>query len=280
MDMMPLEYRAWLGVRTRYLTRVRAMMDGVISSSFSSKGILSIFIIGIVLVHAFPGVVLVMTPHTRLTAWMLVGEGFFGWTYLTSGVFSTFIFLLSAGITSNLISQDLRNRSFVIYFSRPLGVTEYLIGKFGGTFVVMSAFCTLPVLVNGIMIMATQTGPDYISSVRILLLTLVAGSFASLLFIPYGMMLSSLTKRKAYAGIGTFMTYFSLTLVGEFFSASDPNWKLLNPMNVLHYSFELIYGLGLPTDISPDLYVLALIILLVPTTIITGIRVKRYEGAV
>ncbi|MFO8109508.1 MAG: hypothetical protein R6U17_03155 [Thermoplasmata archaeon] len=277
MPLMPVKYKDWSGIRTRYLTRLSAVVYRVIAASFSSKGILSLFIIGIVLVHAFPGVFLVMTPHTRLTAWMLVGEGFFGWTYLTSGVFSVFIFLLSAGVTSNLISQDLRNKSFVIYFSRPLGVTEYIIGKLGGAFLVMSTFCTLPTFVVGLMIIATQTGPNYAGGFRVLLLTLIAGFFASVLFLPYGMMLSSLTKRKAYAGIGTFMTLFSLTVVSEFFSNTSANWNLVNPMNVLHYSFELIYGFGLPLDIDSRLYAMSLFLFLVPPLMITAWRVKVHE---
>ncbi len=277
MPLMPIKYKDWSGIRTQYLTRLSAILYRVINASFSSKGILSIFIIGIVLVHAFPGVVLVMTPHARLTAWMLVGEGFFGWSYLTSGLFSIFIFLLSAGVTSNLISQDMRNRSFVIYFSRPIGVTEYIIGKFGGAFLVMAAFCLLPTIVVGLMIMATQTGPQYGEGFGVLLLTIIAGSFASIFFLPYGMMLSSLTKRKAYAGIGTFMSLFSLTIIGEFFAGFSPHWKLVNPMNILHYSFELIYGFGLPLDIDGRLYVLALFLFLVPPFVITAWRVKIKE---
>ncbi len=280
MPLMPIEYKDWSGMRTKYLNRLASMAYRVLESSFSSKGILSLFIVGIVLVHAFPGVVLVMTPHSKLTKWMLVGEGLFGWTYLTSGLFSIFIFLLTAGVTSNLISQDLRNRSFVVYFSRPIGVTEYLIGKFGGAFLVMGAFCLLPTIVVCVMIIATQTGNMYLESMRILLLTGVAGTFASMVFLPFGVMLSSLTKRKAYAGIGSFMTLFSLTMIGEFFSGFSPHWKLVNPMNILHYSFEVIYGLGLPLDIDARLYVLSLFLLTVPPVIVTGWRVKSEEERV
>jgi len=277
LPMRSIKYKEWSGGKTRYLTRLSAMIIRVIYSSFTSKGIVAIFVTGIVLVHAFPGVVLVMTPHPRLSAWMLIRESLFGWTYLTSGIFAIFTFLLVSGVTSNLISEDLRNRSFVVYFSRPIGITEYLIAKFSGAFSVMSFFCLLPPVVISLMIMATQTSPYYGEGLRVLLMTVVAGIFASMFFIPYGIMLSSLTKRRLYAGIGTFMTLSSLTIVGEFFSTFSPPWKLVNPMNVLHYSFEVIYGYGLPLDIDSRLYVITLFLYTVPPVIITIVRVNN-EG--
>jgi len=44
---------------------------------------------------------------------------------------------------------------------------------------------------------------------------------------PLGLMLSSLTTRKTYAAVGTFMAVFVLQVIAGIFQRYDPNWALL-----------------------------------------------------
>ena len=68
--------------------------------------------------------------------------------YLGGGLFVIFSMLLAAIVTSDLISEDLASRSFVLYFSRALKVRDYLAGKAAGALLVMSLFCALPPVIR------------------------------------------------------------------------------------------------------------------------------------
>lgn len=47
-------------------------------------------------------------------------------------------------IAPPMISQDVRSRAFLLYFSRPLTRGEYLLGKLASVWVYLSLISTLP----------------------------------------------------------------------------------------------------------------------------------------
>lgn len=170
--------------------------------------------------------------------------------YLTSGLLLIFTMLLAAIICADVIADDLANNSFVLYFSRPVRTLDYLLGKFVGLSFVMGLFCLLlPVLYVMVMI-GTQTGSDYSGGVKILGLTFVAGILTSLYFLPYGLLISSITKSKAYAGIGIFMSFFVLSIISEIFQQFNENWMLIDPFENLFNSFIVLFDGRLPNGIS------------------------------
>jgi ABC-type transport system involved in multi-copper enzyme maturation permease subunit len=142
---------------------------------------------------------------------------------------------------------------------------DYLAGKLGGGFAVMSVFCLLPVIIFGVAIIATQTGSKYLDSLEVLGLAGVAGILTSIFFLGFGTMLSSVTRSRAYAGVGTFVSFFVLSLISELFANIDVNWRLVNPFNLLNYTYGLIFDRGLPAELNPNLYwIIMLVILVVP----------------
>ena len=58
--------------------------------------------------------------------------------------------------TSDLISEDLAGRSFVLYFSRAVKVRDYLAGKGMASVLVMSIMCAIPPVAVADASMATQ----------------------------------------------------------------------------------------------------------------------------
>ncbi len=236
---------------------------------------LILLFIGIILVHAFPLIFKVLIPHEGLTSGDMIGgdSSIFG-----GGLFLLLTMLLAAVVTSDLISRDLSDNSFVLYFSRPIRPVDYLIGKVGGGFGIMSMFCLLPVMVFGIAIIATQSGSDYLASLEVLGLSLVAGALTSLFFLGFGMMLSSITRSRAYAGVGTFVSFFVLSIISGVFSNVDPNWQLANPFNLLQYTYGIIFGEGLPEELLPGLYWAVLISILVVPLLLAYWRI--YSKAV
>jgi ABC-type transport system involved in multi-copper enzyme maturation permease subunit len=271
----PIGYRPWTSERTRHLYRLYVMSRSIFAEKIRSKGVLILLFIGIILVHAFPLIFKVLIPHEGLTSGDMIGgdSSIFG-----GGLFLLLTMLLAAVVTSDLISRDLSDNSFVLYFSRPIRPVDYLIGKVGGGFGIMSMFCLLPVMVFGIAIIATQSGSDYLASLEVLGLSLVAGALTSLFFLGFGMMLSSITRSRAYAGVGTFVSFFVLSIISGVFSNVDPNWQLANPFNLLQYTYGIIFGEGLPEELLPGLYWAVLISILVVPLLLAYWRI--YSKAV
>ena len=170
--------------------------------------------------------------------------------YLTSGIFIIFTMLLAAIICADIISSDLANSSFVLYFSRPVRALDYLLGKFVGLLWVMWVFCLIPPIAYVLVMMGTQTGDDYSGGVKILGLTIVAGIVTAIYFLPFGLMISSLTKSKAYAGIGIFMSFFVLLIISGIFSESSDMWSLISPVELLFNFYNILFDGTIPAGIE------------------------------
>lgn len=276
MGVSPIEYSPWKGKRTGRYQRILVIIKKIIGQKIRSKGVLALLIIGMILTHVFPAIFLSLSPHEELTGEMLVRQGLFG-NYLTGGFFATFTILLAAVVSSDTISEDLNDNSFILYFSRPIRPIDYLLGKLGGTFLVMSIFCLLGPVIVSLSIIATQTGSDFISSFKVLGRLLVAGILASELYLSYGVMISSFTEKKAYAGVSTFMSFVVLSIVGGIFSSFNPNWRLISPINILHYSFDLIFGFDLPSDINSSVFWAVLLSMVTMPLLVLYFRIYTKE---
>jgi ABC-type transport system involved in multi-copper enzyme maturation permease subunit len=226
-----------------------------------SKGVIVLLFIGIILTYVFPLISSVLLPHEGLTSDDMIG----GENPVIGGGLVLFSMLLSAIVSSDLISRDLSDNSFVLYFSRPIRPLDYLAGKMLGVFGIMSVFCLLPVIIYGVAIIVTQSGSEYLESLEVLGRGAVAGILTSIFFMGLGTMFSSVTKSRTYAGVGTFVSFFVLTLISGMFLSIDVNWRLVNPLDLLQFSYGMIFGNGLPEKLSPSLYwVILLSILVIP----------------
>ena len=272
-----IRYRAWNGQRSSHLRRIYVISRKIIQQKLKSKGILAILILGIILVHVFPIIFGAMIPHEELTAETMVGrDGFMG-GYLRSGLSILLILLLASILCSDLISQDLNDKSFVLYFSRPIKTLDYLVGKIGGAVGVISILTFMPLMVFCLVMIGTQTGSDYSGSLNVLFLTVIAGALTSIFFISYGIMISSLTTKKTYAGVGTFMSFFVLTIIGDIFTSFDLNWSLVSPSNLLFYAYDTLYGFELPSKINFNLFLTLLFTIIVIPLFVTYMQVFTRE---
>ncbi len=176
-------------------------------------------------------------------------------------------------ICSDLIAEDLGDNSFILYFSRPIKSIDYLAGKMLGALWVLGLYCFLPLIIFCIAVMGTQSGDNYGLSLNVLGSTFIAGLLTTFIFVPYGILLSSLTKRKAYAAIGIFMSFFVLTIIGQLFSFFDKNWILLDPTRILFYSYYVLYGFSIPDGINGTLLGAILLCILVIPLVVLYLRI-------
>jgi len=268
MGLNPIGYKPWTGKRTEHASRFQIIADFIFRRNLSSKWFLGVLIIGTFLTFALPIIMLSLSPHDALTGETMARQ-------MGNGLFYLFIVILASMVCSDLLAEDLRSNSFVLYFSRAIRPERYLLGKVLGALVTLAVFAFLPPLIMAVAITATQSGPDYLSSTVVIAETVLAGLWGTLFLIPVGIMISCLTKRRTYAAAGTFMVVFVLGIISGMFSRFDPNWQLLSPGNVLSLSFNVIYGLGLPADIDPGLLTMVAVIFIVPPLAFTYLQVLR-----
>jgi ABC-type transport system involved in multi-copper enzyme maturation permease subunit len=198
--------------------------------------------------------------------------------YLKNGIFVIFTMLLAAIICSDIISDDLANSSFVLYFSRPTRAIDYLVGKFMGLAWVMSIFCLIPPILYVLVMLGTQTGSDYTGGLKILGKTILIGIFTSVFFLPYGLMVSSFTNRKAYAGVSIFVSFFVLTIISAMFAGFNNTWNLISPINMLLYTYDLSFGRSLEFGLETYQLVTAILAIIIIPLIVVFIRLQR-KGA-
>jgi ABC-type transport system involved in multi-copper enzyme maturation permease subunit len=195
--------------------------------------------------------------------------------YLKSFFFVIFTLLLASLVCSDLIAEDLGDNSFILFFSRPIKPRDYLIGKIIGALLILGIFCFLPLIIYCLAAMGTQSSGDYGTSLKVLGATIGAGFLSSFIFIPYGILISSMTKRKSYATIGIFMSFFVLIIIGGIFQNFDKNWALIDPTRILFYSFDIIYGFSVPEGINSGLLGVILLCILVIPLVVVYIRIYR-----
>lgn len=244
MGINPIEYRAWKGVRSAQKSRLYVIAGSVFKHKMKSVGVLVLLAFGFLLLHAFQIIFTVLLPHESLDAQTM-------YDYMGSGgAFAIFAILLAAVVASDLISEDLANSSFVLYFSRAIKVRDYLAGKTAAALFVMSLLCAIPPMMVAIASIATQTGQDYGGSAEVLGRTVIAGALATVFFVPFALMMSSFTKRKSYAAVGTFMSFFVMIIIAEIFAEFDPGWRVISPADSISFSFAWIFGVEVPAYVD------------------------------
>ncbi|NIQ07113.1 MAG: ABC transporter permease subunit [Candidatus Korarchaeota archaeon] len=262
-----IEYKPWVGERTGYFRRIFVMTSSIFLTKLKkSKGIKILLLLGMLLVHAFPLLFQPLLPHETLEAEVMRN-------HLNGNLLFIFTILLTSVAASDLIAQDLQSNSFALYFSRPLRPGDYILGKFSGLFSILALFCLIPLLTLGVAMIGTQSSTNYIASLEILGRTILAGFFVSMVFIPYGLMVSSLTENETYAGVGSFIGFFVMGLVAGIFSNFDPNWKLIDPSTIVGYTVNLLFETSLPESIEPALYASGLLVLMVVPLLIIWFRI-------
>ncbi|APZ93188.1 hypothetical protein [Fuerstiella marisgermanici] len=107
-----------------------------------------------------------------------------------------------------LISQDVRSRAFLLYFSRPLTRLQYIAGKFATVAAFLLLICTLPQLM--LYVFAVLLSPD-ISVVAytwdLPLRAIVASCVTIIPTTMLALMLSSLTTETRFATFGWFLIW-------------------------------------------------------------------------
>ena len=262
MGIDPIRYKPWSGERTNHFQRIFLISKTFFSHKLKSKWLLVLMILGLFLITTVSIFMYVLMPHETLEAETMT-------SIIANELSLILIILLTAMICSDTISEDLRSNSFVLYFSRAIKAESYLAGKMGGALMTLSIFAFFPPVILALVIMATQSGSDYGSSLGVFGRTIAAALVTTFYFLPFGLLISSLTERKSYASVGIFMSFFVLTIIGGIFTGFDQGWELVNPIVVLSHFYDWIFGLGVADHVNTgQLTVIFLSFIFVPLILV------------
>ncbi len=187
MGLTPIQYGSWKGSRSEHGQRFLTIANQVFHEKLSSTWFIGILVLGTFLVHGLSMLFLSTMPHLSLTAGMMLDQ--FGGV-----LFYIFALILVSMVCSDLIAEDLRANSLVLYLSRALRADDYLLGKALGALMVLSIFTLFMPMALALAVLVTQSGDDYLSSTVVVGQTVLAGAWTMLFLLPVGLMLSSLTS--------------------------------------------------------------------------------------
>jgi ABC-2 type transport system permease protein len=135
----------------------------------------------------------------RVTFWTWLLMTFFRYPQAT-----TVVFILGF-IAPSLVARDVRSRAFLLYFSRPIGRLDYMLGKLAIPAVFLALVTTLPALV--LYLIGLVFSPDVsavLSTWDIPLRILLASISLILPTASLAVMLSSMTQESRFAAFAWF----------------------------------------------------------------------------
>ncbi len=211
------------------------------------------------------------------------------WAWLLQAFFrypQGVIMVLVVGlIAPPLISQDVRSRAFLLYFSRPLSRFEYSLGKIITVWFYLAMIATLPALLLYVLGIFLSPTIDVVQATWDLPLRILGAS--AVLMIPtasLALCISSLTQESRYASFAWFSTWIlgwftygvlsSLETYSEH-QASDhiTGWAHLSLYHTLGQVQRWVFGFASFRDSQTSAAVLVMI------TIVSIIILMRRIGA-
>jgi hypothetical protein len=169
-------------------------------------------------------------------------------------------------IAPPLISQDIRTRAFLLYFSRPLTRIEYILGKMAVVWTYVVLITTIPALalyLAGVMLSPdlSVVGHTWDFPLRIL----VASVILTIPTTSVALSFSALTTRSYYASFGWFAvwafgltTYFTLYATLQDLGRWNENWSLVSLHHTLGKVQTWVFDIGGVTfsDVLPSILML------------------------
>jgi ABC-2 type transport system permease protein len=206
-----------------------------------------------------------LVDYLRPTLWAQILFTFF----IIPQAFSVVIVI--GMVAPKLISRDMKNRAFLLYYSRPIKPWQYLLGKCSIVWVFLAGLTTLPALMLYCMGVALSPSMSVLLvtwdlPIRIILASVVVCVPTTL----FALTLSSLTRESIFASFGWFavwimgsIAYGIMTVVegvvrnneglgqpnvvGFVESGLDGNWSWLSPLQTLENLQSWVFGMDQET---------------------------------
>jgi len=201
-------------------------------------------------------------------------------TYFTSDflLFMMVMILVFAG--AGLVADDLKHNALQLYFSRPIGKKDYLLGKAAVIFFFILVLTLVPGLLFVIFKLIFAGSFRFLAEYPWLLLSIVGYSaLLTLFFASYTLLLSALSKNRRYVTILIFGVYlFSDIIYGILFGIfRSPYVALFSIKGNLQQAGAMMFGRKLPFAYPGYLSFLVLAGIFVVSAVVLWRRLRSVE---
>lgn len=141
-----------------------------------------------------------------------------------------FVLLMTALVGAGIVADDLKSKAITLYLSRPITILDYIIGKGAVVVTLLALLAILPGLLTAVLALLLGYASPTVAG-EAALAFLGVGLLLTVFFAGLALLLSSLTSRKAFAGVGI----FAILLLDEFFAqvlasaTNDLSWLYISP---------------------------------------------------
>jgi ABC-type transport system involved in multi-copper enzyme maturation permease subunit len=177
-----------------------------------------------------------------------VNPGYFK-TYFTNDSLLFLIVLVLGFATAGLIADDLKHNSLQLYFSRPLGKKDYILGKMSVIFFFVLVLTALPGLVLLVFKLIFAGSFKFFLAYPWLPLSILGYSaLLTVFFAFYVLLLSALSKNTRYVTILVFMFYIFSDILRGILSETfrQPAMALFSIKANLQQAGAYLFGQKLP----------------------------------
>ncbi len=202
------------------------------------------------------------------------------------GLIELILALFSAGLATEVVGRDLRNKVLPLYFSRAVRRSDYALAKIGALLTAMLIISWVPqiFLFFGNAFAGTDTTGYLKDEVNKVPAILVSGALISLLLSTVGLAIASRTPRRAYATGATIAVFLVSTAVGNAILHSAPDTVarfaiLLSVFDLMNgFTFWFFRGGTTETTALADVPgVLYALVATAAVAVCTAIVLRRYE---
>jgi hypothetical protein len=153
--------------------------------------------------------------------------------YMSVGAFAFLAFVLTTTVACRAIADDLRMGSFQFYFSRPLRVSDYVVGKLAGVLVIIGIpMLGGPVLLALVRLLFAKGAADAWAHADVLPRVLAVGVVGTLSYAIVGLALGALVRRRVWAQAGFAIYYLVLgNLIEVAAMETGERWLALASIN-------------------------------------------------
>ena len=200
----------------------------------------------------------------------------------SNGAILFFVTLMAAVVGSGLIAEDVHSMALTLYLSRPISPLDYLAAKAAILATLVSTLMILPLALTPLIAGFLGLVPWGVALPAIGI-GVGVGLLLTAFYSAVGLFLSSLTRRKAYAGAGIFALTFGLNIpVQALGSPLSPGYIgipalfYLSPWENFLAVARAAYGAGPgQIDWSPALAILLTVTVL--AAVLTYLRMRSME---
>jgi len=201
---------------------------------------------------------------------------------LAGMMFMLFTLFLAAVAGSKAISMDLAQKSYTVYFARPIGKLDYVAIKYGTVGAVLCMVTVIPLLTAyaGLILLSSVGGEYLIDHAWVWGAIVLHGLLIVFVMTSLSLAFSSLTKRRFSAAFGLVVAYFITFVVSNIIINvfNEPGGTVISIYDSVQLAGAGLFGVdGVDFDYSWGYNVLSLLVIGVASSVVVLWKVKHTE---